>query len=209
MYSNYGYGYPFQTYYPYPIFQPQDAYQDWQRQNYIKGQATWTEGGTTTQCNIPWSYYQYMTAAVSSNSPYQCGQTLKVKNPQNAREIIVTVVDSVPNVSATNINLHRKAFEALGANPAIGVLAIEFQPSPELEQVKWGGKYLLEVTQIAYPNYHVTDYLFVEKTQPTSNKIKEIYDYTLQSQQERIKVRGTVVYNPTTERVISFDIKEL
>ncbi|WP_058308781.1 DUF3889 domain-containing protein [Gracilibacillus massiliensis] len=208
MYSNYEYGYPYQGYYPYPFSQTQASYQGHLRQNYMKGQATWTEGGAMTQCNLPWSYNQYMTAAVSSNSPYQCGQSIKVKNPQTGREIIVTIVDTVPNAPATNINLHRRAFEALGANPSVGILAIEFQPSPELEQEKWG-KYLLEVTQTAYPNYNVTDYLFVEKTQPASNQIKEIYDYTLQSQQERIKVRGTVVYNPTTERVISFDIKEL
>ncbi|WP_208591863.1 DUF3889 domain-containing protein [Gracilibacillus suaedae] len=197
MYPYYQYGYPQYQMYPYDF-----------RQNFINGQATWTEGGNVTQCNIPWSYNQYMTVAVSTNSPYQCGQTIKVRNPQNAREVIVTVVDTVPNAPETNLNLHRRAFEALGVNPSVGVLSIQFEPSPELEQVKWG-KYLLEVTQTAYPNYNVTDYNFVKKTQPSQNQVREVYDYSLQNTQERLTVRGTVVYNPTTDRVISFDIREL
>ncbi|SFM18362.1 rare lipoprotein A [Gracilibacillus orientalis] len=196
MYPYYHYGYPYYQ-----------MYADDIRQNLINGQATWTEGGNVMQCNIPWSHNQYMTVAVSTNSRYQCGQTIKVRNPQNAREVIVTVVDTVPNAPATRLNLHRRAFEALGANPSVGVLSIQFQPSPELEQVKWG-KYLLGVIQTAYPNYNVRDYNFVEKTQPAQNQVREVYDYSLQNSQERITVRGTVLYNPTTERVISFDIKE-
>ncbi|MGN8645857.1 DUF3889 domain-containing protein [Gracilibacillus sp. HCP3S3_G5_1] len=197
MHHYYHYGYPYYQPYPNVI-----------RQNLINGQATWTEGGNVTQCNIPWSHNQYMTVAVSSNSPYQCGQTIKVRNPQNLREVIVTVVDTVPNAPETRLNLHRRAFEALGVNPSVGVISIQFEPSPELEQVKWG-KYLLEVTQVAYPNYNVTDYSFVEKTQLGENRVREVYDFHLQNTQERITVRGTVVYNPTTERVISFDIKEI
>ncbi|WBX81582.1 hypothetical protein PD280_07775 [Virgibacillus salarius] len=50
------------------------------RQQPVSGQATWTDGGQITQCGIPWSDNLYMTAAVGENSPYQCGQTLKIRN---------------------------------------------------------------------------------------------------------------------------------
>ncbi|WP_163537514.1 DUF3889 domain-containing protein [Gracilibacillus sp. YIM 98692] len=211
-YRNDGYPYhpaqPMYDPYVYPQAYSAMPHDGLERQNFIQGQATWTEGGNVTQCGIPWSYSQYMTAAVSTNSPYQCGQTIKVRNPQTSRVIIVTVVDTVPGTPATRINLHRRAFEALGANPSVGVINVTFQPSPELEQEKWG-KYLLEVTQVAYPNYNVTDYNFIERTQPAANQVKETYEYSLQSPQEQIKVRGTVTYNPRTDRIVSFDIKEV
>ncbi|ENH97254.1 hypothetical protein J416_06455 [Gracilibacillus halophilus YIM-C55.5] len=178
------------------------------RQNYMQGKATWTDGGSVTQCGIPWSYAQYMTVAVSTNSPYQCGQTIKVRNPQTSREVIVTVVDTVPNSPATTLNLHRRVFQMLGADLSQGIIAIQFQPNPQLEELQWG-KYLLEVVQRAYPNYQVTDYNFVNRTQQNQNQTKEIYEYVLQSPQEQIKVRGTVVYNPATNRVVSLDIREV
>ncbi|WP_117168674.1 DUF3889 domain-containing protein [Paraliobacillus sediminis] len=189
---------------PYP-----QQFSYWDRQPFTRGQATWTEGGRVTQCGIPWSHNEYMTAAVGVNSPYQCGQSLKVRelSTQNQREMIVTIVDKVPGYPADKINLHRKAFEALGADPAVGVINIEFEASPELAEIEWG-KYLLEVTQVAYPNYNVSDYNFVERTNPAPNQTREVYHYTLQSPQERIKIQGTVIYNPNTNRVISFDIKE-
>lgn len=190
---------------PYP-----QQFRYWDRQPVLSGQATWTDGGRVTQCGIPWSYSEYMTAAVGVNSHYQCGQTLKVRNlsTQNQREVIVTIVDKVPGFPADKINLHRKAFEALGADPTVGVINIEFEPSPELAEEKWG-KYLLEVTQIAYPNYNVSDYNFVERTNPAPNQTREVYRYTLQSPQERIIIRGTVIYNSNTNRIVSFDIKEI
>lgn len=181
-----------------------------ERQQPVKGQATWTEGGQVTHCGIPWSDNQYMTAAVGENSPYQCGQTLKIRNLSSPgqREIIVTVVDQVRGYPANKINLHRKAFETLGANPDVGVIDIEIFPSPELEQEKWG-KYLLEVTQTAYPGYRVMEYNTVGKTQVSSEQTKETYDFILQSPQEKIRVRGNVIYNSNTDRVISFDLKEM
>ncbi len=203
MYQDFYNPYPMYSNAPYPYYQ-EKVY----RQNYIQGRATWTNGGNVTQCGIPWSYGQYLTAAVSENSPYQCGQTLKIRNPQNGREIIVTIVDKVPGSPQTTINLHRRAFETLGANPSVGVISIEFQPSPPLEQQKWG-KYLLEVVQVAYPGYNVTNYNSISKTQPATNQTREVYEYTLQSPQEQIKVRGTVLYNPATERILSFDIQEV
>ncbi|WP_066188269.1 MULTISPECIES: DUF3889 domain-containing protein [Gracilibacillus] len=190
--------------YQYPYY---SSYAYDMRQQTIAGQATWTTGGTTTKCNIPWSYNQHMTVAVSSLSPYQCGQLIKVTNPQNAREVLVTVVDSVPNVPANQLNLHRMAFEALGVNPSVGVIPIQFQPSPDLAEEKWG-KYLLEVIQVAYPNARVTDYSLVERSQPENNQVKEVYDFVLQSNQGQLNLRGTVIYNPVTDRVISFDFKE-
>ncbi|WP_440894726.1 DUF3889 domain-containing protein [Amphibacillus sp. Q70] len=178
------------------------------RQNMVSGQATWTDGGQTTQCNIPWSHNQYMTVAVSNQSSYQCGQLIKVVNPQNGREVLVTVVDVVPNAPINRLNLHRRAFEALGANLGMGILSIQFEVSPDLEQERWG-KYLLEVTQVAYPNFQVTDYELAEKTQPAPNQIKEVYDFILQNHTEQIKVQGTVIYNPELDRLISFNIQEL
>jgi hypothetical protein len=178
------------------------------RQQTIQGQATWTEGGETTQCRIPWSHNQFMTVAVGVDTPYQCGQTIKVMYPPTQRVMLVTVVDRVPGYPQNKINLHRKAFEALGADTALGIINVEITPAPELEEERWG-KYLLEVTQVAYPMYNVTDYMTVGKTELSPTQTREIYEYTLESPQERIKVRGTVIYNPVTDRIISFDIKEV
>ncbi|CQR46337.1 hypothetical protein BN1058_00590 [Paraliobacillus sp. PM-2] len=196
------YGYPVDPRYGY-IYPMQS-----ERQNKISGQATWTDGGKVTQCGLPWSSNQYMTVAVGVHAPYECGQSLKVKNLSTGREVIVTIVDKVPGYSNNKINLHRLAFEALGANLNQGVIAIEFEPSPALEQEKWG-KYLLELIQVAYPNYNVVDYSFKERTKPNQNQTKEIYEYILQSPQEKLKVQGIVKYNPETERVLSFNIKEV
>ncbi|SET35622.1 rare lipoprotein A [Salinibacillus kushneri] len=202
------YSYPYAPS-PYDSIQSVPAsYMNIERQQTIQGQATWTDGGQVTKCGIPWSANEYMTAAVSQNSPYRCGQMLKIVNPNNQRQIIVTIVDQVQGYPVNRINLHRRAFETLGANPQVGVLDIQITPSPQIEEEKWG-KYLLEVTQTAYPNYNVTDYQSVEKTQISNTQIREVYDYYLQSPQELITVRGTVVYNPNTNRVTSFDIREM
>ncbi|WP_089740607.1 DUF3889 domain-containing protein [Gracilibacillus ureilyticus] len=197
-------------YYYNPYYQHDTLDNHWHlfRQNYITGQATWTNGGNVTQCGTQWSYNQFMTAAVSTNSPYVCGQSIKVRNPQNGREVIVTIVDKVPGSPVNTINLHQRAFETLGANTSIGVIPIEFQPSPELEQEKWG-KFLLELTQTAFPQYNVTEYKFAGRTQFAEDQIEEIYEYTLQSAQDRVNIRGSVIYNPATDRVISFGIAEI
>lgn len=200
--------------YPYfhmPLYNDQQTYSyAADRQQAIRGQATWTNGGPVTKCGIPWSTNEYMTVAVGENTPYECGEMIKVKNLSVAgeREVIVTVVDRVAGYPFNRINLHRRAFEALGANPSIGIVNVEITPHPQLEQEKWG-KYLLEVTQVAYPSYQVTDYQSIEKTQDSPTETKEVYEFTLQSPQEQIKVRGTVVYNPKTDRIISFDIMEV
>ncbi|RYG71834.1 DUF3889 domain-containing protein [Lentibacillus lipolyticus] len=182
-------------------------YNDYIRQQTVSGQATWTEGGAVTKCGIPWSANQYMTAAVGPNSPYQCGQTLKIRNPATGREVLVTVVDETAGYSRNQITLHRRAFEMLGANPQQGVLNIEISPAPESEQQKWGG-YLLKIAQTAYPSYQVTKYHFINEKLISSQQKQETYEYTLQSPQERITVQGTVVYNPKTDRILSFNIRE-
>lgn len=207
MYSNYFHPpHVNQSYYNSRFYPTYPYYAD--RQQSIQGQATWTEGGQITQCGIPWSQNQYMTAAVGVNTPYQCGQTIKILYPPTQRALLVTVVDRVPGYPPNKINLHRKAFETLGANPDMGIINVEITPSPELEQEKWG-KYLLEVTQTAYPSYNVTDYSFVGKTEVSPTQTKETYEFILESPQERIKVQGTVIYNPITDRIISFDVKEV
>jgi hypothetical protein len=217
MYPNYSFlpnAYPYENnpYHvnPYDYLEAYSEYPDYtNRQQSIKGQATWTDGGTVTQCGIPWSRNRYMTAAVGTNTPYKCGQSIKIRNLSipGSREIIVTVVDQVAGYPANRINLHRRAFEALGANPSLGVINVEIIPSPELEQQKWG-KYLLEVAQTAYPGYNIVDYKSVRKTHVSPQQIKETYEFILQSPRERIRVRGNVVYNPTTDRVISFKLVE-
>lgn len=185
-------------------------YDGWYRQQPIRGQASWTDGGKITKCGIPWSRNRYMTAAVGTNSPYKCGQSLKIRNlsTPGGREIIVTVVDQVAGYPPNRINLHRRAFEALGVNPSLGVINIEIIPSPELEQEKWG-KYLLEVTQTAYPGYSIIDYRSVGKQQLSAQQIKETFEFILQSPRERLRVRADVMYNPITDRVTSFNLQEV
>ncbi|MUK90406.1 DUF3889 domain-containing protein [Ornithinibacillus sp. L9] len=197
------------AYVPYPYGTTSMIPTTWTRQQPVSGRATWTEGGPTTQCGIPWSTNEYMTVAVGQNSPYQCGQSIKVRNPAiPGREVIVTVVDKVSSGDASQITLHRRAFEALGANPDIGVLNVEIIADPELEEERWG-KYLLEVVQTAYPNANVTEYNTVEKSQVSATETKETYDFILQSPEGQMTVRGNVVYNPQTNRVISFDLSEV
>lgn len=96
----------------------------------IKGMATWTEGGQTTKCGLPWSTNNYMTAAVAKDSPYKCGQVLLIKNLSNAKptELLVMVVDEVKGYAHNKINLHKKAFQALGSEPSVGVIDIEITP---------------------------------------------------------------------------------
>ncbi|MCA1011714.1 DUF3889 domain-containing protein [Halobacillus halophilus] len=219
MYSHYyhvPYGYPHvpapyqepsYSRYSYPhYFANRQSYYDFRQP--VRGQATWTEGGAVTQCGIPWSNNQYMTAAVGSNSPYQCGQAIKVRNVTNGRVVIVTVVDKVSNYPANKINLHRKAFEALGANIDLGVINVDIIASPELEEEKWG-KYLLEIIQAAYPNYNVTDYSKVSQNQVNGGGIREVYKFVMQSPQETTTIQGSVVYNPNTDRINSINFKEV
>ncbi|WP_114915884.1 DUF3889 domain-containing protein [Oceanobacillus zhaokaii] len=217
MYPNYpfmqnGNQYAGNQYVPYSYYKYQQTYPAYRedRQQAVRGQATWTYGGQVTQCGIHWSINEYMTAAVGRNSPYRCGQTLKIKNLSSAtpREILVTVVDQVVSYPANKINLQRRAFEALGANPDAGIIEIEITPSPKLEEEKWG-KYLLEVAQAAYPGYKVTEYKTIEKVNLSGKQRKEVYEFLLDSPQGKLKIRGNVIYNPATDRVISFDLKEV
>lgn len=183
-------------------------YSDLARQNVIRGQATWTTGGQITKCGIPWSTNDYMTVAVGDKSPYQCGDAIKVRNPANGREVIVTIVDEVRGFPNNRINLHQKAFETLGVNLDQGIMNIEIIPSLELEEERWG-KYLLELVQTAYPGFDVTDYSAVSKTEISPTRMRETYDFVLQRMQEELTIRGNVIYNPETDRVLSFDLAEV
>ncbi|WP_236939183.1 DUF3889 domain-containing protein [Evansella clarkii] len=183
------------------------------RQQVVRGQATWTDGGQVTRCGIPWSQNNFMTAAVGSNTPYRCGERLRVRNLASPdQEITVIIVDQVINFPGNRLNLHRRAFEALGGSLNQGVLNIEFTPTgeeAETGQEEMWGAYLLGVVQAAYPNYRVVNYRPVDKTQQSGNRIRETYEFNLQSQEEQITVRSNVVYNPDTNRVISTDIQEV
>ncbi|WP_338447848.1 DUF3889 domain-containing protein [Niallia oryzisoli] len=207
------------AYYPWPVYPyapyeysrsypltPDPAF----RQQHVRGQASWTDGGPVTKCNIPWSDNEYMTASVGTDSPYTCGQTLKIRNlaASSHKEILVKVVDQVKGYPANKINLHRKAFQALGANPNVGVIPVEITPSPEVAEEEWG-KYLIIVTQAAYPGYRVTDYKYIGKSTESPTRTKQSYEFVLQSQQETMRVQGNVWYNPKTNRVISFDLNEV
>ncbi|WP_071394550.1 DUF3889 domain-containing protein [Bacillus tuaregi] len=204
------------AYYQWPVYHnepyeynrgyPYDPYTS-NRQQPVRGQATWTDGGPVTLCNIPWSNNEYMTAAVGASSPYRCGQTLKILNPSTQKEILVNVVDQVQGYPVNKINLHRRAFEALGAKPSEGVIHIEITHSPEIEQEEWG-RYLITITQAAYPGYRVTDYQYIGKSSESPTRTKQSYEFVLQSPQETIKVKGNVLYDPNTNRVISFDLNE-
>ncbi|SFO93907.1 rare lipoprotein A [Salibacterium halotolerans] len=178
------------------------------RQQTVQGQATWTQGGPVTKCGMPWSAYQYMTAAVGESSPYSCGQNLKIRYPVTGREMIVTIVDQVAGYPPNRLNLQKRVFEALGADPAAGVIPIEITPSPELEEERWG-RYLLEITQNAYPNYNVTNYQALGTSEVNENQTRASYEFTLQSPQETRKIQASVTYNPETDRVVSFDIQEM
>jgi hypothetical protein len=185
---------------------PNDQY----RQHPIRGQATWTDGGQVTKCGIPWSDNEYMTASVGLNSPYRCGETLKIRNlsSPSQKDILVKIVDQVLDYPANKVNLHRRAFLALGSNPSVGVINVEITPTPKVEEAEWG-RYLLNITQTAYPGYHVSDYQLIGKSQISPTKTKQTYDFILQSPQRTIKVQANVIYDPNTKRVISFHLNEV
>lgn len=186
------------------------AYPDMARQQSVRGRATWTEGGQITKCGIPWSNNNYMTVAVGANSPYQCGQILSVRNLSSPdhKEVSVKVVDQVAGYPPNEINLHRKAFEALGSSPEVGIINVEIMPAEEEAPDKWGA-YLLKVIQTAFPSYNVSSYNALGKSQVSAAEIQETYDFTLQSYQERITIRGTVIYNANTDRVHSIQLQEI
>ncbi|TRM12510.1 DUF3889 domain-containing protein [Lentibacillus cibarius] len=177
------------------------------RQQTINGQATWTEGGAITKCGIPWSTNQYMTVAVGTNSSYPCGRMLKVRNPATGREILVKVVDETPGYAQNQINLHRKAFEALGVNPQQGIMNVEITPVHDFTQQKWG-KYLMDIAKTAYPLYRIDESNFIDKTQISPEQTRETYEYVLQSSQDRFTVQGAVLYNPKNDWVLSFAMSE-
>lgn len=220
MYSNFSYRpygyedalYPIQNnqylYQPY-FYQDMSPYYS-TRQQHITGQATWTEGGSITKCGIPWSHNHFMTVAVGAHAPYHCGQTLKIRNLSvpGSKEILVTVVDQVEGYPANKINLHRKAFEALGATLDMGVINVEIIPSPGAQQDKWGS-YLMTVTQAAYPGYQVSDYKFIKRSELSHDQTKETYEFILHSHQGQLRVRGYVIYNPTTGRLLTLNLREM
>ncbi|MCA1031661.1 RlpA-like double-psi beta-barrel domain-containing protein [Bacillus timonensis] len=94
------------------------------------GIATWTEGGKTTKCGMPWSYNNQMTVAVGAKSKFKCGQVLLVKNLsiEKPKELLVMVVDEVKEFAPTKINLHKEAFEALGSPASVGIIEVEITP---------------------------------------------------------------------------------
>ena len=44
------------------------------------------------------------------------------------KEVLVIVVDEVKGYAPTKLNLHKKAFEALGSQASVGIIEVEFYP---------------------------------------------------------------------------------
>lgn len=216
------YSYNPYPYNPYPVYYVPQQYYDYYRNYYsnpyyqhyyrqhTQGQATWTEGGAVTKCNMPWSTNNYMTAAVGQGAPYQCGQKLTVKNMSSGQqqEIEVTVVDQVTGYPQNKINLHKRAFEALGASAETGVINVEISVYTQMDKGDWA-KYLMSVTQAAYPEYQISDYKTIGETEIAKDRTKVTYEFVLQAPQGMMKVRTSAVYHPKTNKVLSFDVKEV
>lgn len=178
-----------------------------ERQQTMHGQATWTVGGQETKCGIPWSRNNYMTAAVGEASPFTCGQTVNVKNPQNNTEISVLIVDEVRGYPAERINLHRRAFEALGADLNVGIIQVEMEPMAVTEEGRFGER-LERMIQLAYPNEALSNYDPVDMMRTETGQVRETYDFMLDAEGETRMVRGEVVYYPETDRIVSINLQE-
>lgn len=178
------------------------------RQQPVRGEATWTEGGEVTRCGIPWSHNQFMTVGVGANTPYRCGETLVVRNLSDPeQQISVTVVDQIGDADQDIITLHRTAFEALGADVEVGIINVEILPSNDTAQES-RATYLLGVVQSAYPGYTVESYQSLEQSEVSRDQVKETYELSLQSpSQEQLLVRSNLVYNPSTNQMLTFDVK--
>lgn len=201
----YNYGQPYSLYRNYPL----DS-NSMEREKSVKGHATWSEGGKITKCSIPWSHNEFMTTAVGSNSPYKCGEVLLVKNLANNKEIKVTVVDEIRGYPSNRISLHRKAFEALGANLDEGIINIEIMPAPVAEAARgdWGN-YLLNVARAAFPQYNITGYQTIDQQPLESSQVQHTYDYFLESYEGTNTIRGNVIIDSSNNQVLSIDLKEV
>lgn len=193
-------------------FYPAHLQDNMVREQSVRGEATWTEGGSNTACGIPWSTNNYMTVAVGTHSPYECGQTLRIKNLSSSdhKEISVKVVDKVPGFPANKVNLHRRAFIALGADPEMGIMQVEIIPSSEMESEQDGwSEFLSKVIQTVFPGYQIINYRRTGKTEVSAKETKETFAFTLQSHQETKHIEGTVHYRPDTGKLIAVQIKEV
>ncbi|SDH27568.1 rare lipoprotein A [Alteribacillus persepolensis] len=216
---------PYRAMYPYavhpyplqyaPRMMPVYSYADpfMRQQQAVLGQATWTEGGEVTKCGLSWSDNNSMTAAVGEQSPYQCGEYLHVRNlSMPDHEITVVIVDQTSGYPANKLNLHRKAFEALGAHVDVGVINIAITPVSSGDNgtngSRWG-EHLAAIAQTAYPNLYVGGYAPVEQIDISAERTKETFEITLHSPQETKKVRGNVIYESDNQRMVSFDIEEM
>ncbi len=176
----------------------------------VYGQATWTNGGPITQCGIPWSHNAYMTAAVGTNSPYQCGQTLKVHHTSlfTPKDILVTVVDKVPGYPANKINLSRAAFQALGAKLSDGVADVQITTDPKIEEWEWG-KYLLAAVQATFPNSTIFDYDYKGRTQASPDQIRQTYQFSLRSNGQQFNVLASALYNKNNNQLYKIEIRRI
>ncbi|NIK12085.1 RlpA-like double-psi beta-barrel domain-containing protein [Alkalibacillus almallahensis] len=181
------------------------------RQNYegesISGDATWTEGGPVTKCNLAWSDMNHMTTAVSTDSPYTCGQLLNVRFEDTGKEVTVKVVDTVAGYPQNRLNLHRQVFEALGANLDWGIIPIRIAVVPtdgngQLRDVLWN------VLGQTYPGATIKNSQWQEEENVSGGYLKESYLFTLGTSEGDMTVRGDVVFHPNTKRIRSINLTE-
>lgn len=200
--------YEMSPYYGYPYQDPSFQQQFYERQP-MRGIATWTNGGNVTKCGMPWSTNNFMTVAVSPNSPYSCGEKLRIRNlsTPSQRTITVTVVDEIASYGPHQISLHRRAFEALGAHPSIGILHVEIEPNNSVEYEKWG-KLLLSVVKASYPSADVTDYEFVDATDLQDGRRQELFDFIVEQDNTRKRVRAMIIFHPATDQISTIHLQE-
>ncbi|MET3684327.1 rare lipoprotein A [Alkalibacillus flavidus] len=174
----------------------------------VAGDATWTEGGEVTKCNLSWSDMNNMTTAVSPNSPYQCGDLLKVTYLETGQSITVKVVDSVSGYPKNRLNLHRQAFQALGANLDLGVIPVVISRVSASN----GSRYeqmLMNMMQAAFPNARMKQSRQTNKEQMSGGRMKETYEMVLETEVSDVTMQGDVVYHPTSQQVQSIHFKRL
>jgi len=179
-----------------------------ERQKVVRGQATWTEGGQYTKCGIPWSYNGFMTGAVGENSPYRCGEVIQVSSPETGKAIHVTVVDEVQGYPSNKINLHRRAFEALGANLDVGILDVQIVPGSTGEDGRLEEK-LEEVVRFVYPNATIRSYQPIDRKLTEVRDIQEKSDFVLEVNGKKRTVRGEMTYQPESGEVVSIHLYPL
>src|SRR5699024_11255402 len=118
---------------------------------------------------------------VGDTAPYKCGETLRIRNLSmpGGCESVVKVVDQVEGYPENKVNLHRRAFEALGAPLDLGVIDVEIVPPNMSDQDRWEDL-LLTTAQPMYPNYRVFDYRSIGNQHFFTPDVEDTYEFILE-----------------------------